>query len=440
MKKLLSHVVATLTFGERLRQRVRTPLYRNALYLIITSALSGVTGLVFWLLAARFYDAEDVGLASAAISAMMLLTLFGRLGLSYALIRFLPNAGKDSNVLINSCLTIGGLASIIIASIFIAGLSLWSPALLFLRENLVFFGSFIVFTAGSSLFMLVSATFIAKRTAGFTLLQASFFNLIRLALIVLLGSFFAVFGIFAAWGLGWIVAVIIGMLLFLPRVQAGYRPLPVIKWKLIGKMVRFSLANYVTALLWFAPTSILPIMVVNLVGAEPGAYFFIAWSICLILSAIPVSISLSLFAEGSHNDEGLGRNIRRSLKFTFLIVIPAMLLVVLIADRLLLIFGPSYADNATNLLRLLAISALPLSLNQIYFGVKRVEMKMKSVIYLSAFIGIITLALSWVLLPQMGIVGAGVAWLSSQGAAALVIILLWLPRARKQLPRSTTPP
>ena len=439
MKKLLGHVVATLTFGERLRQRVRTPLYRNALYLIMASALTGVAGLVFWLLAARFYDAEDVGLASAAISAMMLLALFATLGLDYALIRFLPSAEKHSNALVNSCLTISVLASIIIALIFIAGIGVWSPALLFLRQHPVFLSAFVIFTTAGTLYMLLGRAFVARRTAGFNLVQASIFNLLRLALIMLLGSFFAVFGIFAAWGLGWIVAVTIGTLLFLPRVQPGYRPLPVIKRELIGNMVRFSLANYVTALLWFAPIYVLPLMVINLVGSEASAYFYIAWSICIVLFTIPVSISFSLFAEGSHNDEGLGRNIRRSLKFAFLIVIPAMLLIVLIGDRLLLVFGPSYADNATNLLRLLVLSLVPGSLNQIYFGVKRVEMKMKSVICLSAFIAIITLALSWVLLPQMGIVGAGVAWLSSQGAAALVIILLWLARARKRLPRSTAP-
>ena len=433
MKQLLSDVIATFTSRERLRQRLRVSLFRNALYLIMASALTGVAGLVFWLLAARFYDAEDVGLASAAISAMMLLALFATLGLDYALIRFLPSAEKHSNALVNSCLTISVLASIIIALIFIAGIGVWSPAFLFLRQHPVFLSAFVIFTTAGTLYRLLGRAFVARRTAGFNLVQASIFNLLRLALIMLLGSFFAVFGIFAAWGLGWIVAVTIGTLLFLPRVQPGYRPLPVIKWELIGNMVRFSLANYVTALLWFAPIFVLPLMVVNLVGAEPSAYFYIAWSICIVLFTIPVSISFSLFAEGSHNDEGLGRNIRRSLIFSFLIVIPAMLLIVLIGDRLLLVFGPSYADNATNLLRLLALSIVPGSLNQIYFGVKRVEMKMKSVICLSAFIAIITLALSWVLLPQMGIVGAGVAWLSSQGVAALVIILLSLRHIRMRL-------
>jgi O-antigen/teichoic acid export membrane protein len=56
---------------------------------------------------------------------------------------------------------------------------------------------------------------------------------------------------------------------------------------------------------------------------------------------------------------------------------------------------------------------------------------MKSVIYLNAFITVTPIALSWVLLPRMGILGVGVAWLISHSMAALVIISLWLPRTQK---------
>jgi len=115
-----------------------------------------------------------------------------------------------------------------------------------------------------------------------------------------------------------------------------------------------------------------------------------------------------------------------------------MLLIILIGDKLLLLFNPAYAENATSLLRVLAISAIPLSLNQIYFGAKRVEMKMKSVIVLTAFIAVATLTLSSVLLPRMGILGVGVAWLSSQGTVALAIIVIWASRIRRQLPRLGT--
>ena len=434
IRKQLHDLVAALASGESLRQRLRAPLYRNALYLMINHGITAAVGLVFWILAARFYLAEDVGLASATISAMMLLTMLGTLGLDYALIRFLPGSGKSSNAMINSCLTIGGLASIIIALIFIAGLGVWSPALLFLRQDPVFFSAFVAFTATSTLYRLVSRTFIAERKADFTLILNIIFTLLRLNLVVLLAAFFVTFGIFASWGIGHTVALGAAIFIFLRWIHRDYRPLPMIKRKVLGEIMHFSFANYIAALLWFATTFILPLMVVNLIGAEANAYFYIAWAMATVLFAVPLSTSFSLFAEGSYDEEILGKNTRRSLVFTFAIVIPAMLLIILIGDKLLLLFNPAYAENATSLLRVLAISAIPLSLNQIYFGAKRVEMKMKSVIVLTAFIAVATLTLSSVLLPRMGILGVGVAWLSSQGTVALAIIVIWASRIRRQLP------
>jgi len=428
MSKILSDIVGTLTSRDGLRQRLRIPLYRNAFYLMMNSAITAAVGLVFWILAARFYLAEDVGFASAIISAMMLLALLSTIGLDYGLIRFLPDSGKDSNAMINSCLTISGLASIIIALIFIAGLGLWSPALLFLRQDPIFLGVFVIFTVGWTLGMLLSRTFVAERRAGFTLAQGIIFNLLRLPLVILLVAFFAAFGIFASWGIGAMAAFGIGILLFLPRVRAGYRPFPAIRRKVVNQMVRFSFANYITALLWFAPIFILPMMVVNLVGAEANAYFYVAWAIANVLFTIPLGTSLSLFAEGSYEEQRLGQDTRRSLKLAFTLAIPAIVLIFLIGDKLLLIFGPAYAENATKLLRILALSLMPVSLNAIYFGVKRVEMKMKSVIGLTAFIAVATLVPSWVLLPQMGILGVGVAWLSSQGVVALAIIISFILR------------
>lgn len=428
MSKILSDVFGTLTPRERLRQRLRIPLYRNALFLIINSTLTGVVGLVFWILAARFYLTDDVGLASATISAMMLLAMLSIVGLDYGIIRFLPGSGKDTNAMINSCLTISGLASIIIALIFIAGLGFWSPALLFLRQDPIFLGAFVIFTLSYTLYVLLAQTFVANRRAGFTFAQGIIFNLLRLPLVILLAALFAAFGIFASWGISAMVAIGISAFLLLSRVQAGYRPFPTIRIKVVNQMVRFSFANYIAALLWSAPNFILPMMVVNLVSAEANAYFYVAWAISHVLSTIPLSTSLSLFAEGSYQEERLGQDARRGLKLTFSLVIPAILLIFLIGDKILLLFGAAYAENATPLLRILALSLIPLSLNAIYFGIKRVEMKMKSVIGLTAFIVVVTLVMSWILLSQMGIFGVGLSWLLSQGLVALAIIINFILR------------
>lgn len=435
--RTLRDVAQTLASRRRLRQRLRVSLFRNAIYLMVNNALTGAFGLVFWLVASRwFYGTEDIGLASAAISAMMLLSLLATLGLDYALVRFLPTSGSSANAVINSTLTIGGLASIVLALVFIAGIGLWSPALGFLRQDVVFLCAFVLFTTAWTLYTLQSRAFVARRRADLSLTQGIIFNVFRLGLVVLLALFFATFGIFASWGIAVVVALLVGALLFLPRVQPGYHPFPAVKREVIGDMVHFSFTNYIAQLLWFAPAYVLPIMVVNLAGAESNAYFYIAWAVANVLFQVPSSTSFAMIAESSYDEKELRQNTRRIVTLTLLIVFPAILAVALLADRLLLLFAPSYAENAANLLRVLAVSAAPLSLNFIYFAVKRVEMQMRGVVGLSALMVVATLALSWLLLPRMGVLGVGIAWLSSQGAVAIytTCVLLRSPTTEKGRP------
>ena len=51
---------------------------------------------------------------------------------------------------------------------------------------------------------------------------------------------------------------------------------------------------------------------------------------------------------------------------------------------------------------------------------------MKSVILMTGFISIVTLGLSYVLIPHMGLLAAGIGWLSANSAVALFIIIIWL--------------
>lgn len=192
-------------------------------------------------------------------------------------------------------------------------------------------------------------------------------------------------------------------------------------------MARFSFANYSASLLWFVPGLILPIMVINTLGAELNAYFYIAWTMGGVLATIPRAISMSLFAEGSDDEDNLGADTWRSLKLTFLIILPAVIIATIFADKLLLLFAAPYSEKGTMLLRILVLSAFPIAINYIYLSVKRVERKLTVIIGLSAFIAITTLALSYLLLPRMGINGAGIAWLASHGAIASMVLAssLW---------------
>jgi len=431
LKQTFSDVIGVIASKEGIRRLFQDSLYRNALYLMIANIVGVLLGFVFWIIVARFYAAEDIGLASATISATMLLASFAHLGLGIGLIRFLPCSSKSANSMINTCLTISAFSSILAAVIFVAGLGFWSPTLLFIRQNPIYLAAFVAFTIAVTLSTLTEQTFVAKRRAGFIVVKTLIFNLLKLPLPILLAVFFHSFGIFASWGVSLGVALVVSLFLFLPRAQPGYYPTFAIKRQAVNEMLHFSFANYISSLLWAAPVYILPIMVVNLLGAELNAYFYIAWTIASILFMLPGAISTSLFAEGSSDEERLGFNTWRSLRLVFLTLVPAVIVILPFADKLLLLFGSSYSESAATLLRILALSALPLAINTVYLAIKRVEMKLRLIIGLTAFVAVATLGLSYWLLPRMGINGVGVAWLVSQGVMALGIIADSLWRRRK---------
>lgn len=418
-------LVGTLTTWQRLRQRLRVPLYRNALYLMMDFASLAAFAMVFWILSARFYSTADVGFAAAALSAVRLIAQLAMLGLDVAIIRFLPASNSGSNSMVNSCLTISGISSVLISLIFVVGLSFWAPALLFLREDPVLLVAFVAVALSFTLISLLGRVFVALRRAGMTLAMDVICQVIKTGSVILLASFFAAYGILASWAIGQIIAIALGLLWILPRIQSGYRPLPSIDTRAAKEMARFSSTNYASTVLWLAPSFIMPLMVIHVLGPEANAYFFIAWSVANAIYAIGRGVSFSLLAEGSHDERQLGRDTRRSLKLNFVFVIPAVVLMLLLGDKVLALFSPAYAENATRLLWLLAVAAIPFTLNSIYFGTRRVEKRMKSVVALTSFAAISTLSLTWVLLPHMGILGAGVAVLSSQCVAAMASLLLW---------------
>lgn len=403
------------------------------------SAVSSLLGFAFWIVAARFYPAEDVGLASALISAASLLAMIANLGLGYGIIRFLPQSGKKANSLINSGLTLSGLASIVMVLIFLGGLNLWSPALLCLRQSPAFLIAFVIFTGGVTLIALVGDTFVAERRAGFNVANSLIRGLLRLPLLIIMMALaFHALGIFASCVIALAVVLLISFFLFLPRVQSGYRPRFTVSRGLISGMWRFSFTNYIANFLMAAPNFILPIMIINLLGAEINAYFYIGWMVGFLLFTVAGATSMSLFAEGSYDEQRLGGNAWRSLKLALLILVPCVILVLIFADKLLLLFGSAYSENATTLLRIVALSAFPFAVNSIYLGIKRVEKKLKVIIGLTAFVATITLVASYLLLPYLGINGAGIAWLAAQGIVALVIVAGWL-KGRMAARRALSP-
>ncbi len=407
-------------------------LFSNSIYLILNSGIGAGLGFFFWLIAARLTTADQVGIASALISAAGLLSFFGSLGLGYGIIRFLPSS-KAPVRFINNALTMAAAATVLISTIFILGLPLWHPTLAEFNRNPAFSAAFILLTAVLALMGITSQVFVSYREAKHSASQTLIFGTTKIVLVIGLILLFRGFGIFLSWGLGAALAVGVGLFLFLPKLQPGYHLFADFSPN-NRTFYTFSVVNAVAEGLWNLPAWLLPLIITRQLGTDVNAYYYVSLSLAGLLFAIPMSISLSLFTEGSRDGSYLSRSLAKGAKLALFLVLPALFLEILLGWHLLSLFGLEYAEAGTGLLWILAGSVLPLTVNTFYITIMRVRQKLWEIILLVSVLAGLTLTICFILLPHTGIIGAGIGWAAAHTALCFYTLPklagIWLHRSK----------
>ena len=400
---------------------LRDILVQNSYFQMASTFGPSVISMVFWVLAARLYDAGSVGYVVVLFSALNLLTVFASLGLGISIIRFLPEAGSGGARMINTSMTLGGLASIGAALIYIAGLDLWGPSLKDTLWEPAFAIAFTVFSVVWTLRYIQSCVFLARCKSRHTFVLNMLASLSKLGLLVVLAAVSASYlGIFAAIGIGMTLALVMGLFIQMPIVQPGYRPAAVICKESLRKIGAYTTSNYVSRTLLQILPFVLPMIVINVLGAESSAYFYMAWSVGAILIVLPASIFNSLFAVASNDSERASTETRKALRLLFTILIPAIAVLVLAAGFILELFGAEYSDNGANLLRVIAISIIPYSINYLHITVDRVNLASMNLIATAAAMTVLSLGLAYWFGTEWGLIGIGAGWLAGQSIVSVV--------------------
>jgi O-antigen/teichoic acid export membrane protein len=178
---------------------LRTPFYQNGYALIINSVGISVLGVLYWMLAARYYTTRAVGINSATIAAMTFLAAIARLYLDGALIRFLPRSGTSAGRLIRSAYLISALAAALVGTLFVLGLKYWAPALEFLRASPLLTVVFILATIAFTIFVQQDGVLTGLRQAKWVPVENILYALAKLILLVALAGSFPEYGIFLSW-------------------------------------------------------------------------------------------------------------------------------------------------------------------------------------------------------------------------------------------------
>ncbi|MDB5057777.1 MAG: rane protein involved in the export of O-antigen and teichoic acid-like protein [Chloroflexi bacterium] len=408
----------------RLKSHLATPLYRNGYALMLSSATTSTLGVGYWILAARMYKTADVGLNSAAISAMLFLAGVSQLNLMSALLRFLPGAGRATMRFLAYAYLISVSVAAVVSIIFIRGLHWWAPSLGFLASNPFLTGWFVVATMAWCIFVLQDSALTGLRQATWVPIENAAFSVAKIAFLIAFARSFPQYGLLASWTIGMAVTLLpVNVLIFRRLIPKHVKEPRVQEPPLIpAQVARYVGVDYLGSLCWLASTNLLPIMVTQQAGATANAYFYLPWQISVMLMQISPNMGSSLVVESVIDPTKLKAYSYQVCIQIARLVVPMAAILVLGAPFILRIFGNNYATQGADLLRLLALSAIPFIFNSIYISVARVQRRVGAAVMVLASLCVLVLTLSHFLLQAFGILGVGLAWLVSQSLIAVVLL------------------
>lgn len=406
-------------------------LLRNAVYIMLTTGVNSGLGYLFWLVVARSYPADEVGIASALIAAMTVVAAIADLGTSTALIQRLPSQRNDvdwSRTLTASLTlaTVAGLAIALVAALAIV------PAL---SDDLSVVDSdaphLLLFVGGVAIWSLSVVSdylFVAERRTENMFTRNLVFGLAKLAIVVAIvvsGSEDEL-GIFAAWVLGCAISLAVAYALLIPRLARRFRPALAGIAQEARTMATSFAGNYFITLGYLLTTFLLPLIVVVRLSAEENAYFYVAWLLGSAFFTVTASVGSALFAEGSHDPGDLSRQTRSAVRISAALLAPLMVTFFLAGGPILELFGEEYADNGETLLILLTASAIPDAITGLYLARVRAEGRLLFPAVASMAMAAGTLVGAWFLLPSMDLAGPGWAFIAAHVAGSLACLVDWL--------------
>ncbi|MBA0050586.1 lipopolysaccharide biosynthesis protein [Streptomyces sp. AJS327] len=388
---------------------------------MINTGVSAVLGLGYWVVAARHYSEEAVGQGSAAIAAMKFLAGLTAVTLIGALARFVPVAGRTTRRLIVRTYLASSAVVGVAALAFLLTLDHWGPSYGLLRGLLPGFG-FLLAVLGWSLLTLQDGVLTGLRSATWVPVGNTVFSTGKLALLVLLAPAVPMAGVFVSWAAAIALSVLpLGWLVFrrlIPRhVNATARDARPAGHREMG---RFLAGDYTGSLFSLAVVYLVPVIVAARVGAADNAYFYVTITISGTVNLLALNMGSSLTVEGAHNPARLAADCRAALRRMARIMLPVCGALFVLAPYVLGVFGPGYAEAATPLLRCYAVGALLRVVIEVYFAVLRVRSRTAPLAALQGLLCLLVLGLTVLLLPRLGLTGAGVAELASLGLVAAI--------------------
>lgn len=381
-------------------------LFQNSVYLMMSTLVQAAFGFLFWLLNARLFNPDQIGVASTLISASTFIAYLSLLGFNSTFIRFLPTSKQRNDKLNTGLVLVLGTAAVV-AVAYLAAIPLLAPGLAGTVRHWGPAVLFVALTAAGAANLLTDSVFIAYRAAKYNLMVYTVQSVAKLALPFLLVGLGA-FGVFGAFGLA--AAMALGLSVTLMIRRFSFRPQLKVSGDIIRQVWHFSSGSYAANLLNIIPTVVLPLVIVNGLGPARAGYFYLAFMLANLVYAVPYAVSQSLFAEGAYGEVAFGHLVRRAVRLLGAIIIPVGAALALLGPVVLSLFGPAYTGEAAHVLIMLALSAPAVAAYVLGGVLLRITKQMAGLVAANVLYAVTVCGLTLLWAPR-GLVWVGLAWL-----------------------------
>jgi O-antigen/teichoic acid export membrane protein len=419
----------------RPRLRAPGPLLANAASLFGSTVVTSLLGFAFWGVAARMLPVAAVGRASAAVSAVQLLSVIGILGLGTLLVGELAAVEERSGLIVAVLALASGTSCLLGAgyALFAQVVGLDIGDLAGLPWGVVIIGACTALTTAGTV---LDYAAIGVLRGGLQFWRNAAFALFKLlllpALVLLLADDERT--LLLAWTFG--VALSFGTLWLHAR-RGGAVAIAPPAWHLVHRLRGAAATHHWLNLAANAPRLVLPGLVVVFLGPELNGAFYAALLISSFVSIVPVHLSTALFAIGKGERERLRRELRTSLAVSGVVAVGAVAGTLLLGRPVLALLGPDYRQAAGALV-LLVVAALPFAVSSHYVAVQRVRGRLVRAAVVVSLAGVAEVAAAAVgAAVGESLTAVALGYLLAQLLTALVVLAPVLSAAGWGRPRVT---
>lgn len=389
----------------------------SSTWLLFGKAFQMGSGFLFWIVAARAATVGDIGVAAAAVSAVMVCTQLGILGTGAAVIVAI-GSGQPRRPTLDTAFTLVILASSIMAVAYLV--VTWvsdSPAVRGSDPGL-FAVVFLLAAVLGTVMICQDQVSIALQHAEGAATRYALGGLLTVAAVTAAAastSGLSSTAVFACWSLGSVVAALVG-LVQLHR-WVGYHYRPHLHFGRLRGMARVGLPNQLLTLTERLPPALIPLALAHWGSPTATAYWYPAWMMAWAAFTAPISVGMVQFADLVREPARAREIIMSGVVWSLLLGGSLCLVLVAGADFFLSLLGDQYAEASATALRILAVGLIPFVALQAYNAQCRAAGRTAEATTLGVLV-LLGVTVGTALLADRGATAIAVLWVGCTGLAA----------------------